>query len=168
MKLFSWNVRGLNSEGRKRVVRGWLQNMGSSVGALLETHVQEENVRSVLGATAPGWRFDSNYDQAVGGRIWLLWRPKVSVVVYLRTDQVILCGVMDPATGTNCTVGFVYAYNTEMERRRLWMDLASIANNSLVAASPLVIIGDFNQILTAEEHFSIQQYELPVRGMTEF
>lgn len=50
----------------------------------------------------------------------------------------------------------------------MWTDLAAIANNSLVASSPLVIIGDFNQILTAEEHFSLQSYELPVRGMTEF
>lgn len=37
-----------------------------------------------------------------------------------------------------------------------------------MAASPLVIMEDFNQILTAAEHFSLQPYELPVRGMDEF
>lgn len=72
MKVFSWNVRGLNGAGRKRVVRSWLQSLGSSVGALVETHVQEENFSSVLGATAPGWKVDNNYSQAAGGRIWLL------------------------------------------------------------------------------------------------
>lgn len=142
--------------------------MGSSVGALLETHVQEENFLSVMGDTAPGWRFENNYSQAVGGRVWLLWSPDILVVVYLKMDQFILCGVLDPASGTSCTVAFVYAHNTEMERRSLWNDLATIANNHLVSSSPLVVIGDFNQILKAEDHFSLQPYDLPVRGMAEF
>lgn len=94
MKLFSWNIRGVNGSGRQRVVRSWLQSLGTSVGALLETHVQEGNFLSVLGAVAPGWRFENNYSEAVGGIIWLLWRPSLSVVVYLKTDQFIVCGVM--------------------------------------------------------------------------
>lgn len=46
--------------------------------------------------------------------------------------------------------------------------IITIANNPLVAASPLVVLDDFNQILTAEEHFSLLPYDLPVRGMEEF
>lgn len=168
MNIFSWNVRGINGSGRKRVVKTWLQSLGSSVGALLETHVQEENFLSVFGAVAPGWRFDHNYSEAAGGRIWLLWRPNLSVVMYLKTDQVMVCGVLDPATGTNCTVAVVYARNTEAERRLLWRDLVTISINPLVAASPFVVLGDFNQILTASEHFSLLPYDLPVRGMEEF
>jgi len=44
----------------------------------------------------------------------------------------------------------------------------SITSNSLVAAAPLIVLGDFNQILTAAEHFSLLPYELPIRGMEEF
>ena len=54
MKIFSWSIRGLNSSGRQRVVRSWVQSLGPSVGALLETHVHESNFCSVLGAVAPG------------------------------------------------------------------------------------------------------------------
>lgn len=90
------------------------------------------------------------------------------MVVYLKTDQLILCGVMDPASGTSCTVAFVYARNTEVERRFLWRDLVTISSNSLVANSPLVVLGDFIQILTAPEHFFLIPYDLPVRGMEEF
>ncbi|XP_013700085.1 uncharacterized protein LOC106403850 [Brassica napus] len=167
MKIFSWNIRGINGVRRQRLVRSWLQSLGSSVGALLETHVHEENFLSVLGAVAPGWRFDNNYSEAAGGRIWLVWNPSLSVVVYLKTGQLMLCGVIDPASGTECTVAFVYALNTEAERRSLWRALVDIANNPLVAASPLVVLGDFHQILLAEEHFSLQPYDLPVRGMEE-
>lgn len=86
MKIFSWNIRGINDCGRQRVVRSWLQSLGSSVGALLETHVQEEKFLRVSGAVAPGWRVDNNYSEAAGGRIWLLWSSNLSVVVYLKTD----------------------------------------------------------------------------------
>lgn len=168
MKLFSWNVRGLNGVGRQRIVRSWLQSLGSSVGALLETHVQEENFLNVLGAVAPGWRVETNYSEVAGGRIWLLWSSSLSVVVYLKTEQLVLCGVYDPATGTNCTVAFVYAHNSEGERRHLWRDLVTISRHSQVAVSPLVVLGDFNQILSAEEHFSLLPYDLPIRGMEEF
>lgn len=168
MQFFSWNIRGLNGAGRQRIFRSWLQSLGTSVGALLETHVQEENLISVLGKVAPGWRWDTNYSHASGGRIWVLWKASVSVVVYLRTDQLILCGVLDPASGIESTVVFVYAHNTEVERRSLWRDLLSISHNGLVRNSPLIILGDFNQILSANEHFSLQPYELPIRGMEEF
>lgn len=70
-----------------------------------------------------------------------------------KTDQMILCGVMDPGSGTNFTVVFVYAHNSEVDRRSLWANLVTVANNSLVSTSPLVILRDFNQILTANEHF---------------
>lgn len=150
------------------MVRSWLQSLGTSVGALIETHVQEENFNNVLGTIAPGWRVDNNYSESGGGRIWLLWKPSVSVVVYLKTYQFILCGVLDPASGTTCTVAFVYAHNTEVEHRELWRDLITISRTSIVATSPLLVLGDFNQILTAAEHFSMVPYDLPIRGMEEF
>ncbi|XP_048628766.1 uncharacterized protein LOC106360905 [Brassica napus] len=81
----------------------------------------------------------------------------------MKTEQLMLCGVIDPASGTECTVAFVYALNTEAERRSLWRVLVDIATNPLVAASPLLVLGDFNQILLAEEHFSLQPYDLPIR-----
>lgn len=90
------------------------------------------------------------------------------MVVYLKTDQLILCGVMDPSSGMTCTVAFLFAHNAEVERRNLWRDLVTILSNPLVAASPLVVLGDFNQILTAAEHFSLHPYDLPISGMEEF
>lgn len=36
------------------------------------------------------------------------------------------------------------------------------------AGFPIDCTGDFNQIITAAEHFSLQPYELPIRGMEDF
>uniref|UniRef100_A0A0D3AGK3 Endonuclease/exonuclease/phosphatase domain-containing protein n=1 Tax=Brassica oleracea var. oleracea TaxID=109376 RepID=A0A0D3AGK3_BRAOL len=37
----------------------------------------------------------------------------------------------------------------------------------LVKEVPLIVLGDFNQIRAASEHFSIASYLLPVSGMGE-
>jgi len=40
-----------------------------------------------------------------------------------------VCRVIDPATGVECTVAFVYAHNTEAERSNLWRDLVTFSSN---------------------------------------
>lgn len=48
------------------------------------------------------------------------------------------------------------------------MDGSGNSSHPLVVESPFLVMGDFKQILTADEHFSLVNYDLPVRGMTEF
>ncbi|KAL0650948.1 hypothetical protein Bca4012_093639 [Brassica carinata] len=168
MKIFSWNVRGLNNNDRQRSIRSWLNNFGSSVGAFLETHVSEENSVQVAVGCLQGWRFESNYSEVAGGRIWLVWDPALSVMVFQKSEQMIICGVFEPETQTSLTVGFVYVYNTEVQRRSLWDEIQQVSSHNLVRNKPFLILGDFNQIVSASEHFSILPYDLPVRGMDEF
>lgn len=47
-------------------------------------------------------------------------------------------------------------------------ELQSISSHHLVKDKPFIILGDFNQIVSASEHFSILPYELPIRSMEEF
>ena len=168
MKIASWNVRGLNGEDRQRVVNKWLRNLGYSVVALLETHVQDENYLEVVQKVSQGRRFENNYSEVNGGRIFILWDPLISVITYWKSEQMIVCGIFDPRSGKSCTVAFVYAHNTEIQRRDLWADLVRISSHPLVVTSPFLVMGDFNQILTADEHFSLVNYTLPVRGMADF
>lgn len=168
MKIFSWNVRGLNNFGRQNKVQSFLNNMDCSVGAFLETRVREENSAPLISALFRGWRFDSNYSEVDGGRIWVVWEQSLSVVIYNKSDQLVVCGVFDLASQVSLTVGFAYAHNIEGQRKRLWEEMASLSRHRLVKDKPLIILGDFNQIINASEHFSILPYDLPVRGMEEF
>lgn len=167
MKIFSWNVRGLNSSGRQNTIRSWLNNLGYSVGAFVETHVAEKNSAALMQDLFRGWSYASNYSEVEGGRIWIVWEQSLSVVVFKKSEQMMVCGVFYPTTQVSLTVGFVYAYNTEGQRRRLWEEIVSLSSHHLVKDRPLLILGDFNQILNATEHFSILPYDLPVRGMDE-
>ncbi|XP_010495645.1 PREDICTED: uncharacterized protein LOC104772766 [Camelina sativa] len=79
-----------------------------------------------------------------------------------------LCGVFIPETRESFAMAFVYGYNTLAQRRDLWADLKSIAQSSPARGSPLLVVGDFNQILTANEHFSVLSHPLPLSGMSDF
>lgn len=168
MKIFAWNVRGLGNSSRQNKVRSFLNSLGWSVGAFVETRVREENSASLMSRLLQGWSFDSNYSETDGGRILIVWDQSLSVVVFKKSEQMLVCGVFDPASQVSLTVGFAYAHNTEGQRGRLWEELVGISNHHLVRYKPFIILGDFNQILNADEHFSILPYELPIRGMEDF
>ena len=114
MKIFSWNVRGLSSTDRQRVVKDRVRSGRFTVGAFLETRVRQKNVTAVYEAMVPGWRCVTNYSGSEGGHIWVVWEPTVSVVVYSISDQMVVCGVLEPKTGLSYTAIFVYGYNTEI------------------------------------------------------
>lgn len=167
LKIFSWNVRGFNSSARQSFVKSWLNKNRPLVGSILETRVLEGNAPGIIRSVFPGWRWENNYSFAELGRIWLVWDPAVSVVIYKKSAQFIICGVFDPATSTSITVAFVYGFNTEMQRRDLWRELSGLHATTPLKDSPWMVIGDFNQILNTSEHYSIHAYDPPVRGMDD-
>ena len=134
----------------------------------METHVREENASSIIQSVVPGWRFDENYQHSERGRIWVVWDPSVSLIVYKRSAQAITCGVFDRASNVLFIVVFVYALNTAIQKRDLWTEIEDTCNLPVVKNLPTLVLGDFNQILTADEHYSINPFTLPVRGMEEF
>lgn len=121
-----------------------MNNLGRSVGALIETRASEENSASLLSGLLQERGFDSNYSVVAGGRIWVLWDKSLSVVIFSKSEQMIVCGVFDPVTKRYVTVGFVYAYNTEGQKKKLWEELVSLSSHHLVKNRPLVLLGDFN------------------------
>ncbi|XP_023644238.1 uncharacterized protein LOC111832133 [Capsella rubella] len=72
MTMFFWNVRGLNSHSRQRVIRRWIPLNNLLIGASLETRVTESNSQYVLAAATPGWRMDNNYGYSDLDIIWLV------------------------------------------------------------------------------------------------
>ncbi|KAJ4906982.1 Endonuclease/exonuclease/phosphatase protein [Raphanus sativus] len=137
------------------------------IGCLLETKVLEENSLRIKEASFPGWRWENNYSYAAIGRIWVVWDPAISVVVYKKSAQFILCGVCDPSTRITLSVAFVYGFNTEVQRKDLWRELSELNSSTTLSISAWLVIGDFNQILNVGEHYSIQAFDSPIRGMDD-
>ncbi|CAA7013480.1 unnamed protein product [Microthlaspi erraticum] len=169
MKCFAWNVRGLNGDTRKLTVKRWFLANRPLIGGLLETHLQQENLAFSISHLFPGWRYDSNHSpEAENGLIVVVWDPILSVVTYLKTPKIILIGVFNPVSNQSFTIAFIYAKNTREERVILWDLLRELSASSLVSSSPWLAMGDFNQILSISEAYSLVPVNLSLEGMMEF
>ncbi|CAL9245747.1 unnamed protein product [Arabidopsis halleri] len=168
LKIFCYNIKDLNNPQRQLELKNWIQSNKSNIGGFLETHVQHENAATILARNFPGWRSDFNYSpQAENERIWIIWDLSISIFIYKKTDQLISCGVFDPATNHSFSVTFIYARNCMIARRELWSSLAELHQNSLQRRHPWLLLGAFNQILVAKDHYSLHPYTLPIQGIAE-
>nr|VDD26115.1 unnamed protein product [Brassica oleracea] len=74
------------------------------IGGLLETHVKQENLATLMSSSFPGWSFDSNHSpEAENGRIVVIWNSVLSVMgaIYFNwreRNSRLHSGVNKPAT----------------------------------------------------------------------
>ena len=127
----------------------------------------EANAASVLAATLPGWRLESNYCSSDLGRIWIVWDPSISVKVFKKSAQMIFCSIKLPNTHRSFAVSFIYGRNTNSERRFLWEEISLLSTYSPLHITPWLLVGDFNQIASLNEHFSVIQSNFSLRGMED-
>ncbi|XP_024004030.1 uncharacterized protein LOC112081502 [Eutrema salsugineum] len=167
MTVFCWNVRGLCSYSRQRFVRSWVTSNNCLLGGVLETKVKADSADRILASTFPGWRLADNYQFSDNGRIWVVWDPSISVVIFSKSEQLILCGVHLPASDISFAIAFVYALNTENQRRMLWSEISQIHSNSPARFRPWALAGDFNQIASSSEHFSVIPSAFSLSGITD-
>lgn len=151
--IFFWNVRGFNELDKHRPFAHWLFVHKPLVGAILESHVKEPNLNSLLQRVCPDWKYISNHDTDDDGRIIVIWKHPATVQVLHQSRQSITCSVLIP---TLAPISFtaVYAANTRQERRCLWDDLHEVQSTLFLENRKWFIGGDFNQIIHHQEHSS--------------
>lgn len=131
--------------------------------------MQQENLLGVMNSVVPGWRFEGNHSpEADNGRIVVLWDPILSVIIFFSSPQLVLCGVFNPQTRQSYTVAFIYARNLREERLELWEKIKELAQTRTLSNSPWILLGDFNQVLSADEVFSSTPTELCEQGIQDF
>ena len=166
--LIAWNMRGFNLPRKHRALKAWLQVEKPSFGCLVETRVQESNHQWCMSAAMPGWKSLTNYNYHPLGRIWVCWSDQVIVTQLHMSAQVITCAIQVPSTGEQFVCSAVYAYNTAVDRIRLWEELrgAKAAYDHLNL--PWILIGDFNETLASSEHSRALDYRRDMSGMRHF
>lgn len=152
-KLFFWNVRGINDPDKHLPFSQWLSSYRPVFGALLETHIKEQNLPVVMSKLCPGWNFASNHNSDEDGRIVIIWSHTISVRLLSQTKQSLTCEL---TTSPSQKILFtaVYACNTVAERSDLWVDLLNLQQSLSTDDLPWTVGGDFNQILHHSEHSS--------------
>lgn len=121
-------------------------------GGLIETHVKQPKDKKFINNLLPGWSFVENYAFSELGKIWVLWDPRVQVVIVGKSLQMITCEVLLPDSIVWIVVSVVYAANEDDKRKELWKEITDLGASQIVMNRPWIMLGDFNQVLHPQEH----------------
>ncbi|XP_021991413.1 uncharacterized protein LOC110888181 [Helianthus annuus] len=147
----TWNIRGLNRPLKQNEVRVLIAENQLSVCAILETHVNVNNLHKVCKSVFRRWSWSSNGNLCQRGtRIIMGWNTDdVDLMVLYQSDQVVHTQIRFKAESKVFFCSFVYAENKYQDHRKLWEDLC---RHSIVAKKcPWVVLGDFNTALNMED-----------------
>lgn len=150
-KLFFWNIRGLNDPDKHRPFSDWLNSHKPIFGSILETHIKELPLASLMSSVCRGWHYTSNHLSDEDGRIILIWKDPAKVRILLQSHQVVTCELILP----NCLpiiYTAIYASNLSDERNDLWVEFLNLHTTFGLDSKPWIIGGDFNQILYSSDH----------------
>ncbi|CAH8280760.1 unnamed protein product, partial [Arabidopsis lyrata] len=85
------------SRRRQTMTKDWINICKPLFGAFLETHIREVNSRRIVNAIPSGWKSFGNFGHHNSARIVVVWDPRISLVVYQSSAQMVTCGVFLPA-----------------------------------------------------------------------
>lgn len=127
MKIISWNVRGLGSRSKRRVLKEKLVNSKADVVILQETKkdvIQRKLIGSIWGIRYSDWvSIPSN---GRSGGILIMWKTKsvsvVEAVVGIFSISIKIKGI----NGLDWWISGVYGPNKVTERDDFWDELAGL------------------------------------------
>ncbi|XP_074290616.1 uncharacterized protein LOC141617331 [Silene latifolia] len=141
----------MNRVGKQKSINYFLQNKGIGLFGLLETKIKNKKFSKVVNSFNNGWCISTNNGYHSGGRIWILWQPKMFRVNFIEYNaQFIHMKVESLLDKGICYLTMVYAFNGIQDRAPLWNHLRKIAGQT---QGPWAIVGDFSCILAASERY---------------
>jgi exonuclease III len=166
-KILSWNVRGLNEEGKRLSVRNLLSLWKVDIVCFQETKFSwflPSLVHSLWRCPYVEWCFVAA--EGASGGILLMWdRRVVSKIDVCLGSYVAACCFKNVEDGLVWAFTGVYGPNRDNLRRRLWEELAGLMS---LWDMPWCIGGDFNVTLYHNERCSSARRRWAVADFADF
>ncbi|XP_074303189.1 uncharacterized protein LOC141637599 [Silene latifolia] len=122
--------------------------VGNGLFGLLETKTKSKAFNKAV-SSFNNWCFSTNNGYHSGGRIWVLWNPKLFGVQVLEYNAQYIHQKVDSLVDRRVfCMTMVYAFNGIHDRDPLWDNLRRIAN---LVCGPWAVAGDFNCVLSATD-----------------
>ncbi|KAG5581460.1 hypothetical protein H5410_052087 [Solanum commersonii] len=107
------------------------------------------------------WIWHHNYVEDPGGRIWILWNPKIVEFQLRGTRRQVIHGTVK-VKGSDMIFDLIMVYGlcTCLDRREMWYELTQY---NMRCRQPWLVMGDFNSILHIEDRVvgsQVQEAEL--------
>ncbi|XP_060170802.1 uncharacterized protein LOC132601754 [Lycium barbarum] len=149
MRVVTWNVRGLNNGQKQNDLKKFIVDNKVDIIAVLEHRVAQQKATPIIKKVARGWESVYYYSPNRKGRIWLMWDPRYCEFSVLQMKEQYVHGqVRIYATNKNFLLTAVYGLHTIVDRKPLWDDLLTLAQQITI---PWLIMGDFNAVLEIED-----------------
>ena len=147
MKVIAWNVRGTRHTFFVSQIRKLLKSVAPDILFLSETKVNANRSMNIL----PKLRFKYyEFIDPIGlsGGLWLCWNSNlINLDIILKTYRMIHCMGYVLDYNIRYCFTFLYGYPQHHKQKKIWDISLHIKDSS----GPWAIIGDFNEILHAQE-----------------
>ncbi|XP_021979805.1 uncharacterized protein LOC110875921 [Helianthus annuus] len=142
---------GLNRPIKQAEVRQAIKEFKLSFCAILESHVELNNLPHICKSVFRSWHWASNGDRCdKGTRIIVGWNPSIfDVMVLSVSDQVMHLQLNFKNEKKMVFCSIIYAANYYVTRRELWKHLT--LHKVFVRDAPWIMLGDFNSALNLED-----------------
>lgn len=133
--------------------------VNKSMAAYIRTHLQQQSMAASINHLFPGWSFESNHSpEAENGRIIVVWDPLFWRLLRSLSRESSILQRISPSSMLET-----------LERRELPCGscLKDLAVSSPISSSPWLVMGDFNQILSISEAYSLLPTSISLAGMED-
>ena len=157
MKVICWNVRGAKKAQVLEEVKFLKRIHKPDIMFLIETLTNDSNSYNII--RRMGFRqFDFVPPSNHSGGLWALWNnDRVHAAVLSKEPRAIHLLIHDPSCNQNCIVSGVYGPAKEMDKDVFWDHLVNL---NTVFDLPWVLIGDFNELESANDKHGGRQVSL--------
>jgi len=149
--LLNWNVRGLNSPARRKVVRDLARDTACTIACLQETKMQAIDDAIVCESLGPSFRASHVFLPASGTRGGALLAVHEDYYRILQTEVRghSVSAKLQPTTGVGeWWLTVVYGHQEDREKIQFLQELRDIRQ---FLSDRWLVIGDFNLILQAQD-----------------
>ncbi|KAJ9547121.1 hypothetical protein OSB04_019664 [Centaurea solstitialis] len=135
-------LAGLNAPIKQVEVRDCIRSCNLSFCALVETHVQQASLPTIVSSVFGSWKWTSNAAvSGRGARILFAWDERVADVMVWEFHS----------HDVSFFATIVYGSNSLVERNELWSGLRKA--KVIMGDKPWVVLGDFNAMLFPHDGF---------------
>lgn len=128
LKLISWNVRGLNDKGKRRIVKNCIDQWKADIICLREAKLQGDMQGIVKQLWGGRWaKHDCLEASGTRGGIIMLWDSRVWKREILQSGvHTLTCSFEALLQDVNYHISSVYVPNCKVEKREVWDELGAV------------------------------------------
>lgn len=151
MNLICCNVRGINNPSKDYCIRDMINKEKAQIVGLIETKLLQctkQRVHSLWGNSPVEYRVSSAVGNSSGGLL-LMWNPEffTSINHHIGGRWIIIEGIMKEYDW-RCSIAIIYGGHSADEQIQIYSEFN---HTKTELTSPMMLMGDFNQILQISE-----------------